>query len=553
MFRIPETHVGKRSDTLQEQLTKYYTLRNIMEFDSRTVKLIEIQTGQTYILRHEPLEGEIVFEQRLTITHKGESFDVDIKIQKADHDLDHDKEFGYNLLIEDERGAVLDNNLFEYENEPAASRLFGKITIHKWKHLYRDVDQTVLTDNREGLDYKNDFNKKLRMQVLQILKPLVDTERERQGDNPKLTKNLDDNIRKAFSYINKIMEKDPYEGFGEPDEMEVPPDGIAFEKGSLTIPPKKVRTVKLYVNPGTVPTNSVITLKLFGGGVTVTPPDSIKTDANYLPKKVPFVKLEIEGQKINTKSTLKAYYGALEAELEILVTPEETFYPSNGFTFVPKSANLTKNKKKKIKLVLDTNLIKSGTPIEVYSEDQRIEIFPTKLTVSHPPTLGKYLTEEIIELSSKKSELSTKIIANTKTIMNEDRQAICKIRVYEKPPPKQFFTDYQLDKKGDKRQRSRFKDGIVYVHVNAPILENYFGQDQMKLNKNEPDAIAMLADTVVQCVTKEWAKWRIETDKEELLGDPTTELERVKNRLEYEYGAQLHQMIARGHVTRASS
>lgn len=551
MFKLPETHAGKRSDTLQDQLTKYYTLRNIMEFGNRTVNVIDIATGQTYILKHKPIDSEVIFEKRMSITHKGESFDIDIKIQKADHDLDHDKDFGYNLLISDERGAVLDNNFFGYENESAANRIFGLITIHRWKHLYRDVDQTVLTDNREGLDYKNDFNKKLQMQIIQILKPLIDAEKEKQGDNPKLTKNLDDNIKKAFSYINKIMQKDPHEGFDEAEEMEVPPDGIAFEKGSLTIPPQKARTVKLYINPGKVPTNSVITLKLFGEGVKVSPYNSISTDVNYSTKKVPFVDVTIEGEKINTKATLKAYYEDLEAELEIRVVPEETFYPSTGFAFVPKSVNLTKNRKKRIKLVIDTNLVKSGTPIEITSEDQRIKVFPEKLTVSSPPTLGKYLTEEVIEVSSSTPELLTRVLASTKTIMNEDRQAICRIKVHEKEPPKQFFKDYQLDKKGDKRQRSRFMDGIVYVHVNAPILSNYFGFEQIKLDENAPDAVAMLADTVVQCITKEWAKWRISTDKEELLGDLETEIERVKNRLEYEYGAQLHQMIASGYVTGA--
>lgn len=548
MFKIPETHAGKRSDTLQDQLTRYYTLRNIMEFDFRTVKMIEVATGQTYIIKRKSLDGEIIFEKRISISHGGETFDVDITIQKADHDLDHDKEFGDNLIIVDERGAVLDNTLFDYENEPAAGRIFGKIVIHKWKHLYRDIDQTVLTDNREGLDYKNHFNKQLRLQIIQILKPIIDTEKEKQGDNPKLTKNLDDNIKKAFSFINKIMQKDPHEGFDEADDMEIPPEGIAFEKGSLTLPPQRVRSVKLYVNPGKVPTNSVITLKLFGEGVTVTPKDSVITDTTYLPKKVPFVIVNIEGERINTKATLRAYYGDLQDELEILVVPEETFYPLTGFAFVPKSINLTKNRKKKIKLVLDTNLIKPGTVVEISAEDQRIKVFPEKLTVSHPPKLGKYLTEELIEVSCNISELSTRLIANTKTILNEDRQAICKISVHEKEPPKQFFKDYQLDKKGDKRQRSRFKDGIVYVHVNAPILENYFGKDQTKLDKNEADAVAMLADTVVQCVSKEWAKWRIDTDKEEILGDRETEIERVKNKLEYEFGAQLHQMIASGYV-----
>lgn len=70
LFRIPENHVGKRSDTLHIHLSNYYTLRNILTFDFRTVKLIEVNTGQTLILRHLPIEGEIIYEKTLTIPYR---------------------------------------------------------------------------------------------------------------------------------------------------------------------------------------------------------------------------------------------------------------------------------------------------------------------------------------------------------------------------------------------------------------------------------------------------------------------------------------------------
>jgi len=550
-FEIPENHVGIRMDTLHIHLSNYYTLRNILTFNFRTVKLIEINTGQALTLRHLPIEGEIIYEKTLTIPYRTKSYDVDIIINKAEHDLDQQKEMGTCILIEDIRGAILDNTMFGYENEPAADKMFGKVTIHNWKSLYRD-DQTVLTDNREGLDYNNDFNKLLKGQMLQILKPLIEKEREKQGTNPQLEKHLDQNIQKTFAFINKLMQKDPDEGIEEPSEFETPPEGIEFAKSTMTIPPNVKKSLKLFLNPSQVPTNSKITTMLSGDGITVEPSGTITTPSSY-EEKIPFVVFNIVGNKTNTKSTLKAFYSELEAEVDIYVKPEEMFYPNAGFAFVSKSITLVKNKKKKIKLVIDTNIIKPGTAIDIQSEDERIEVSPNKLTVSFPPKLGKYLTEEVIEVSTRTSSLlSTRIIANTKTTMNEDRQAVCKIKVAEKEPPKVFFKGYRLDNspEGDKRQRYRFSrdTGIVYVHVNAPILKNYFGITLSKIHDREPDAVAMLADTVVQCVTKEWAKWRIEKDKEEVLGDPQTEVERVANRLEYQYGAQMHQMIMHGHM-----
>jgi hypothetical protein len=547
MFSIPENHSGTRTDKLQEHLTSYYTLRNILQKKNRKVKLIDIDTGKNIILNYREPDGDVIYENTFKIPHLDEKFKIDVVLKKSKNDLEHNKDYGTSILIRDNKGAVLDNTMFDYEKDPASNRFFGNIVIHNWKYLYRELDSTVLTDNREGLDYNNEFNRIMKKQLVAILRPMIDKEREQQGENPKLQKNLQQNIDKTFAYINKIMEKDPDEGFEEGDEIEVPPEGIEFEKGSLTIPPNKKKKVKLFVNPGKVQSSEEIKLERFGDGSLINPIGSIFTPNDYAQYTVPYVVIEIEGQKINSRTTLKAYYQDLTAEIEIYVKAEETFYPINGFAFVSRTVALSKNKKKRIKLVLDTNLINAGTEIEIQSNDERLKIDPQKLTVSKPPTLGKYLTEEIIEISCNTKDITAQITASTTTTMGEPREAICKVKVVDKEPPKQFFKGFDLDRKGDPRQRSRFQEGTVYVHVNAPVLKIYFGFQEKKLNEKNDDAVAMLADTVVQRVAIEWAKWRIDKDKEDMLGDYHSELERIKNRLEYEHGSALHQLIKFGY------
>ncbi|AFS80044.1 hypothetical protein NKOR_00630 [Candidatus Nitrosopumilus koreensis AR1] len=545
MFRLPEHHSGSRTDTLAEQLTNFYTLRWIMESNIRKVKLIDVTTGQTSILKHIPTPGEVIFEKSFTIPYSNIGYDVLVQIKKSETDLDHKSDFGENILIKDNRGAILDNKLFGYESDSGANRIFGQVVINDWKKLYRLEKGKILTDQREGLDYNHKFNKLLEQIIRTHLKPIIDAEKEKQGSNPRLEQGLDKNIKKAFAFINKIMMKDPDAGTHEEELPDVPPEGIEFSKPSLTIPFEKTKKLKLLLNPGRVPTNSEIALRVFGEAITISPENSISAPGTY-DVDVPYVEIEITGKKLNARSTLKAYFGEMVAETEIFVVPEQFFQPKHGFAFKPSKANLIPKKSRKIKLVIDTNLVDPGTPIEISCDDERVEFSPKKLTVTNPPNLGKYLTEEIIEISCSKLGLKAKLVAETKTNAGEDRQAICELEVKEKEPPKQFFKDYELDPKGEKRVRSRFKDGIIYVHVNAPILLFTFGRNQKNLRDKKAEAIFMLADTVVQRMAMEWATWKADNNKLDILSDRATEIQVEKNSIEYEYGLQIHQMIVQG-------
>ena len=205
-------------------------------------------------------------------------------------------------------------------------------------------------------------------------------------------------------------------------------------------------------------------------------------------------------------------------------------------------------------------MIAVGSPITLTCNDERMNFSPSTLTVSGPPNIGRYLTEEIITLSSTKVGLKAKLTAEAETKMemlqgqvtSEYRTSVCEIEVKEKEPPKTFFKGYELDKKGDKRVRSRFKrdEGIVYIHVNAPILKYTFGGDQQHLKKGQakPEALTLLADTIVNRMTFEFAKHQIETGQIDVLGEETEAIETQKGIIEYEVGLHLLQTLVLGYA-----
>jgi len=552
-FRLPETRNGLRFDTLRDSLRDYYALRNITNGKNSTkLKLIDMDTDETFDLQTNEPESEIV--QKLPtiqiphINKKGiqEHYQVDIVIKRAKEELDHDKDTGQNFLIETDDGGILDNHMFGSDHDPAARRIFGKIIIHNWKSLFK-VDPGILPENREGLLWSHEFNKQIDSRIRQYLQPVLDQERRKLGSNPQVDKKLNEKMKTTLSFLNKLMKESKFED--EPD-VTSPPEVMAFSSSRIQIVPGKTKSVKLFINPYEIPKLSEISIELTEGtqaGCSVNPIGVVKTPDQYnYPPNVPFINFEISGNDEGSESHLKAYFQNKESEVTISVVPETELYPKDGFAFIPSSVKLIKKIKKKLKLRIDTHIFVPGTSIELLSEDDRIELPFTKITVSQP-NIGKYLTEEIIEgIKCDTSKIQSKIIAKMCDNKNEERTAVCKVKVIDKEESKVFFKDIILDNTGDPRERARFSDGTIFVHVRHPVLEYYFGANYNKiLDSASKEAVVLLADTVLHIALRQMAVQRIEDGTVDVLEEnrKDEEIELDRKKLEEKYGKQIHQHL----------
>lgn len=552
-FSLPERRNGIKFETLRDNLRDYYTLNNITNGKNGTkLKLIDMDTGDTYFLVSNEPESEIL--QKLEpiqipyLAKNGiqEHYQVNVVVKRSKDELEHDHDTGRNFLIETDQGGVLDNYMFGYDHDPAASKIFGNIIIHKWKSLFKQ-DQGSLPENREGLLWSHPFNKQIDSRIRQYLKPILDQERRKLGSNPKSAEKLNEKMKTTLSFLNKLMKENIFED--EPDEKS-PPEIMEFSSSKIQIVPGKTKSVKLFVNPLVIPKSSEITTVLTEGnnaGCSIDPIGIIKTPDSYnYPPHVPFINFEISGNDEGSESHLKAYYQDKESELTISVVPEADLYPKDGFAFYPSSIKLVKKIEKKLKLRIDTHIFAPGTTIELSSDDERITLPFSKITVSKP-NMGKYLTEELIEgIRCDTSKIQSKIIAKTCTKNNEERTAICKVKVIEKEESKVFFKDIQLDEQEHPRERAKFSEGTIFVHVRHPVLELYFGTHQERIT-NDPskEAVALLADTVLNISLRQLAVKRIEDGTVDILEenrkDEEIELERKK--LEEKYGKQIHQHL----------
>lgn len=138
----------------------------------------------------------------------------------------------------------------------------------------------------------------------------------------------------------------------------------------------------------------------------------------------------------------------------------------NGFAFSPENVAIPKGKNRKLRLIIDTRVVRRGQVVTVNSQDDKIAVLYTKFVVL-PPNLGSNFREESIPVSGSSEGTRSQVIA--RTISQEGEiEAFCSIKVVEEEPPNQFLTDFKLDKERDGHQRASYEKGIVYVHVNSP-------------------------------------------------------------------------------------
>ena len=551
-FRLPETRNGLKFDNLRDSLKEYYTLRNITNGKNKTkLKLINMDSGDAFNLLTTEPESEIIQKlEPIQIPYQNETgieyYQVDIIIKRAKEDLEHEHDTGTNFSIETEQGGILDNWMFGFERDPAASKIFGNIIINKWKSLFRQ-DQGLLPENREGLLWSHTFNKQIDSRIRQYLKPIIDQERRKLGSNPEADKKLTDKMKTTLSFLNKLMKENVFED--EPDVL-TPPEIMEFSNSKIQIVPGKTRSVKLLINPLEIPESSEIQTVLVEGeksGCSVDPIGIVKTSDQYhFPPTIPFINFEISGNDEGSESHLKAYFQKNESEVIISVVPETELYPKDGFAFYPSSVKLIKKVAKTLKLRIDTHIFPPGTTIELHSEDERIILPFSKITVSQP-NIGRYLSEELITgIKCDVPKIQTQITAKICNNRNEERIAICKIKVVEKEEAKVFFKDITLDQSGDPRERARFNEGTIFVHVHHPVLELYFGRNQEKITQNpSKEAVTLLADTVLNISLRQMAIKRIEDGIVDILEEnrKDEEIELERKNLERKYGKQIHQHL----------
>jgi len=203
-IRIPDYKKFK------EQVTTHYALRDINSASNRKITLVfddlkRKQKNTVYIKFHPPT-GEKILEKELTLPLFGDK--VIIRIYESPTPLSYQRNNPYGLagILIKTTGAILDNQLFKFENEPAAYYFFGEAICIGLEERLKKGETELIDQNRGGLEWRHDYCSALARIIEKELEPLIlrkkkDLQKTPPREVKESTKKM---LRKLCNILNEL-------------------------------------------------------------------------------------------------------------------------------------------------------------------------------------------------------------------------------------------------------------------------------------------------------------------------------------------------------------
>jgi hypothetical protein len=239
-------------DTLYEQLSHHYALRDILKNPKRTVWLVLDDEGRrvpgkrTKQLSYQSPKYVQKYEESRFVDEVGR---IHITVFESNEKLSfgsQDPTSEAGLVIKTE-GTPLDLSLFGLEGREEALWFFGWVDCPGIARELRRNNFHVLTPNRNGLDWRYQYCKKLQKAVYEVLAPLVENKRQRlRGTQPAAVK---ETFKEKLQQVVRLLNE-----FAKAELEDLPLSG---PRGSSQIESLTIRPSVAYALPGEVRQYSV--------------------------------------------------------------------------------------------------------------------------------------------------------------------------------------------------------------------------------------------------------------------------------------------------------
>jgi len=226
-------------DNFIELLSRYYSLRDINSSNKRTIIITEIYADGSPKRPSQNLEyrnplGKLLIDEKITIPY-GDSATAKLCIYRSDDQLDISTPCGDGGILVCSKHSIHDLTLFGFDNNQYADRIFGRIECKYIDDLIKK-GEPIISDKRDGLDWKHEFARELKAAAVKKIKPILDQIKKEEEKKKKEIEN--EKTRQRFlCAIKKLNEiaKDELgdsstgiiEGEDDPEVM-LPPNGFDF-------------------------------------------------------------------------------------------------------------------------------------------------------------------------------------------------------------------------------------------------------------------------------------------------------------------------------------
>lgn len=199
----------------KEQIQRHYALRDIMASPNRKIELNfhDVKRGLDWL--NAPLsfcypKGKKVKEEVVNLPGYGDR--VKVRIYESPTPLDSPRYNPYGLagILIKTKGAILDNQLFRFENEPAALYFWGEAICEDLEERLRRGETGIIDYNRAGLEWRHEYCQALATSIEKVLEPFILEKKRELSRRPE--KEVKETTRKMLkevcSLLNDIAKKE---------------------------------------------------------------------------------------------------------------------------------------------------------------------------------------------------------------------------------------------------------------------------------------------------------------------------------------------------------
>jgi len=230
----------------KDQLSKHYALRDINSSPQRIVRLVFKELASRSKYHGAPTTEENIsffypkgikkVDRKISLPGYGDIIKLVVYETQDPLSSPGNNPFGLAGILIKTKGAISDNKLFKFENDPVGLYFFGEAFCEGIATRLGQGETDLVDFNRKGLAWDHEYCEALSKVVEKALEPLIEEKgkilenrpgREVEGSTTKL-------IKKLCSFLNEIWKEEV--GIDEDKLPELPPDIT-----TLTITPKSGR------------------------------------------------------------------------------------------------------------------------------------------------------------------------------------------------------------------------------------------------------------------------------------------------------------------------
>lgn len=391
-------------EKFKSQLADHYALRDINSSKGRKTILIFDDEGRKKIRYQSKIEfawpkGELIVKDYvLTLPHYSDQIRLNIwesPFPLNSQPIRYDPYAKAGILIKT-RGAILDNQLFKHDSDPASFYFWGEALCDGIAEKIRNGEKGIIDPNRGGIKWGHDYCQCIKAGIEKILTPLIQKKKREleKGESKEVSSHTKNTLKSISQSLDRLAREEmkEWEGVmpkGAQQELTIVPKYIYVE-------PKEIRALSIYAPNGLIQNagNKVSIISnnanipiLFPGSKRLGLYWTINLDRHPQNPNVWYKFFKVTGREIGEKATISCKLSDQEVKAIVEIVKQRM------------TREIPKEKKRK-----KGGVISNIVPNQISNPIQRVEYVEKsgeiKIYVRFPG-VERYLTPSFKEIESR--------------------------------------------------------------------------------------------------------------------------------------------------------